>query len=385
MTILFVTEFFPEEENLKFSGGVEAYNFFLVRELAKKHVVKVIYRSTSKSAKKHFLEAENPNFKAIGIFSGTRVDASFSSIPERIIFFLKVILKGVMEEFDIVQGNNFVTFVPAFIIGMVKNKPKVAWYADVFVSKWIELFGIGSGLFGEITERLSISLGWSHVIALSKSTKEKLVRQGMNSQKISTIYAGVDVNFFEEISAPKHKKFTICTISRLVSYKRVDLLIQAVSNLSNMGYDLNLKIIGKGPEKNNLIKLASDLKVGSKIMWLADLKRLDLGRELKSSNLFCLCSNEEGFGMVVIEAASCNLPYVISNNSTLLEITRSAQGGLVFSKNDPEDLTVKIKEIIDYPARYKVLSEKAGRLAKHYSWKSVAESFTRVYEACTEK
>lgn len=384
MTILFITEFFPDEETLKFSGGVEAYSFYLVKELAKKNQVKVIYRSFSNSKGKHFLEVANPNLKIVKINTGSHIEANLSSIPERIMFFTKSIKMGLNENFDIVQGTNFVTYISAFLVGFVKNKPKVAWYPDVFVGKWISLFGLGAGVVGETCERISLILPWSYFVALSKSTKSKLLKRGIDSRKIRTIYAGIDYDFFSEVRASKEKVFTICTISRLVEYKRVDLLIKAVKILSDEGYTLSLKIIGEGGERRNLVKLATNLGISRKIRWLSRLDRVSLAKQLISSHLFCLCSEEEGFGMVVVEAACCKLPYIISSIPVLSEITDSARGGLIFESGNEYDLALKIKDLIDNPKKVMKLSKEGLQLAKKYSWGSIARQFSEVYEKCAK-
>lgn len=379
MKILFITEFFPEDDSLRFTGGVESYNYYLVKALAKINFVTVIcQKNSSKDYNQHPFGS---NIKILRVGKGSKVSASFSSIPDRLTFIISALLTGLRQDFDIVQGNNFVTYLPAFLIGRLKNKPVVAWYADVFLGEWIKLLGWSTGTIGEISERISLKLNWDKIIALSHSTKDKLIMQKIPSKKIEVVYAGVDLNFFNSVKEKKSKDLSICTISRLVSYKRIDLLIKALSLVKSKNGKIKLTIVGEGPEKNNLKDLAKDLKVDNLITWKYNISREELASILKSSTVFCLPSEVEGFGMVILEAASCRLPYIISDIPVLLEITRKAQGGLTFNRGDENDLAERISELMGNSKKREKLSQEAYELAKSYSWDEIAGKFEKVYES----
>lgn len=379
MNILFVTEFFPEDNSLKFTGGVESYNYYLIKALSKKHFLTVICQRNSVT-RKYNQYPFGGNIKVIRVGNGSKLSASFSSVPQRLVYVVSAFWIGLQQEFDVVQGNNFVTYLPAFLIGKFRNKPTVAWYADVFLGEWIKLMGFGAGIVGEVVERISLKLNWNKIVALSNSTKEKLLSQKVLSKKIEVAYAGVDLNFFDSIFTKKSEIFQICTISRLVSYKRIDLLIKALKNISERNNNVKLLIIGDGPEKENLKKLSKTLKVDHLITWKLNLSREEIVRSLKSSHIFCLPSEVEGFGMVVLEAASCKLPYIISDIPVLLEITQNAKGGLVFRRGDEEDLAAKILDLMINEMKHEKLASEGYKLASNYSWDKIAQQFEKVYE-----
>src|SRR5260221_8401212 len=127
MKLLFITEFFPVNDLLQFSGGVEAHNFYLFKELAKKHQVTVLCRW----GEGQFVQNKDWGMKIIRIGNKhKRVDTNFTTIPERLAFFIESFIKGLSLEFDLVQGNNFVSYPSAFLLGLVKRKPTIAWYPD---------------------------------------------------------------------------------------------------------------------------------------------------------------------------------------------------------------------------------------------------------------
>lgn len=382
MKILFVAEFFPKHKGLLFTGGVEAYNYFLVKELSKRHEVIVICRNGIE----HSNQEITKDFRVIRIGSADRrIDTGLTTLGSRMIFLLEGLRLGLNVDFDIVQGNNFVTYPLAFLLGFFKRKPSVAWYPDVFIGRWIKLVGFFSGIVGEITERISLILPWTHIVALSKTTKDKLKRVGINDKNISLIYAGVDLDFFKKIRVKKNNIFTICCISRLVGYKRVDLLIRAVAILQHKGYKFKVYIIGDGPEKNNLMHLTEKLSLESSIIFESNIPRVKLGERIKSSHLFCHPSVVEGFGLVLLEAAACGIPIVASDIMILKEITRERKGVVFFRSDNTIDLASKIELMIKNVKLRRNLSKQVLNLATEYSWSKVAQNFENVYSKLTDK
>lgn len=381
MKILLVCEFFPQDDRLNFTGGVEAYNYYLAKSLALKNEVTVICRRTN-NQKNQVSKSQLKVLPAGNIAS--RIDTSITTFPSRLSFCLGAIKIGLSQDFDVVQGNNFVTYPVAFLIGLIKKKPKIAWYPDVFVGRWFKLTSFFSGLIGEIAERIYLSLPWDHYISLSKSTKTKLLRAQIDSTKITTIYAGIDTYFLKKAVGHKYEEFTICCICRLVNYKRVDLLIKALSILARKQYDLKLNIVGDGPEKLTLQNLAKKLKIEKRIKWESNLDRNELGSRLKSADLFCLASEQEGFGMVVMEAAAAGVPYVISDIAVFREITKGGKGGYLFKKGDEKELANKIEKIIINPLLKQKLATEAFKISKQYSWDKIAQEFEKVYVQTTK-
>lgn len=379
MKLLFVSEFFPANKDLVFTGGVEAYNFYLVRELAKSNNVTVICRSSENYKKKIF-----QGCCVIGIKSPGRVDSSILSIVPRLSFIFKSINLGMKEDFDLIQGNNFVSYPIAFLLGVFKKKPVIAWYPDVFIGRWFKLAGILSGFVGEIIERMTVLFPWAHFIALSNSTKNKLLKVGIKEEKISTIYAGVDIEFFKSIRTTKKPIFTISCVSRFVGYKRLDLLIKASKAIIDKGVEIRVEIIGDGPLQSKIRSLITEYKLEKSVFIKSNLPRYQLGKVIKSSNLFCLTSQEEGFGLVVLEAAACGIPFVVSDLPVLEEITRR-KGGLFFKSGNEKDLESRILEFIQNKKLQTKLKKETEILANSYNWKDISQQFLAIYSKILKK
>ncbi len=355
MRILFVTEFFPKDKNLQFTGGVEVRTYYLIKELRQHHQVDIISRSPKVIA------------------------ATTSSLFARFLFIFQAIIKGIFISADIVEGSNFVTYLPAFLIAKLKGIPAIAWYPDVFIGTWQQKFG-SVGVIGEIAERFSIKLPWDKIIALSKQTKTKLIQAGVDPRKIIVVYAGINQIEFSLIKIPKYHKPTICCISRLVSYKRVNDLIYALKLIRSHLSQTQLIIIGTGPEEKKLKQLAQKINLAPSIIWMNHLSRVDLIKELKKSHLFCLPSITEGFGLVTLEALAASVPYVNANIAINREITHGGKGGLLFIPQSPQDLAKKIISLLSNKKLYQQKISEAKQLCQNYSWQKSAHRTLAIYQ-----
>jgi len=374
MKILLITEFFPNK-NKCFSGGVEARTYFLVKHLTLKHKLIVISRR-----KKNEQKIERGiNLKIIRLGKENKeVEASFSSLLPRFLFLINAFIQALKQDFDLVEGSNFICLIPAYFAGLFKKKPVIAWYPDIYEQEWFKNFFFLTALFGWLTEKFGLILPWSAVIALSKQTKNKLIKAGINSKKIKVIYGGVDIEFVDKLKIKKYSQPTICCIARMVPYKNIDCLIKAINFVKEEIPQIKCLIIGKGPEKAKLFKLTKKLMLDQRITFKQDLSYYELIKSLKSSHLFCLPSRIEGFGLATIEALACRLPFIIADNAINKEITKG-KGGLFFEINNAQDLAKKIIQIFkDKKLSYDLIKQ-GRKILKNYHWKEIAKQTEKVY------
>ena len=79
--------------------------------------------------------------------------------------------------------------------------------------------------------------------------------------------------------------------------------------------DIILEIIGKGPYKKELVKLARELGVEVRVVFRQDLARKDLLQEYAEADLFVSLSEHEAFGISIAEALASKLPCLVANTS----------------------------------------------------------------------
>jgi glycosyltransferase involved in cell wall biosynthesis len=88
----------------------------------------------------------------------------------------------------------------------------------------------------------------------------------------------------------------------------------------------------------------------------------------------------EGFGMVVLEAMGLGIPYVCSDIPPLIEITENGKGGLIFKKDNPNDLADKLFQIIANKKMYLKKSEEALNFVRKYDWNVIVRQIEGLYK-----
>jgi glycosyltransferase involved in cell wall biosynthesis len=148
----------------------------------------------------------------------------------------------------------------------------------------------------------------------------------------TVIYPPVDIDRFG-ISDKRDNYFI--TISRLVPYKRIDLIIRACNELN-----LPLLIVGDGPCRKDLEKIAK-----KNVTFLGHLPPPEMDKYLKNARAF-IFSAEEDFGIVNVEAQACGVPVIAYGRGGALETVEADISGVFFYKQDTQSLIDAINRFL---------------------------------------
>ena len=133
-------------------------------------------------------------------------------------------------------------------------------------------------------------------------------------------------------------------VGRLVEYKNVDTIIEALSAFYN-GQEFRLHIVGDGAEKAYLQKAAASFGVTDRIVFHGHLDRTGVFDLLKKSFCFIMVSNNETFGMVYIEAMLAGCITVASRGCGVDGIIRDGDNGFLSKQGDVKGLINTISRI----------------------------------------
>ena len=136
----------------------------------------------------------------------------------------------------------------------------------------------------------------------------------------------------------KRETFKVVTSSRLISLKRVDGIVRAVESLPNV----ELIVIGDGPELSSLQSLAIDLGIESKVTFTGRLSAEQALSSVARADLLVLNSTHEGFPHVLLEAMALGVPVVATAVGGTPEIIRTHQDGLLIASEDENGLSKAI-------------------------------------------
>jgi len=281
-----------------------------------------------------------------------------------------------LEDIDLVIGYNFITYPVAYKLAKKLNSKVALRYHDVWIGEWTKNMGI-TGLFGEVLERYIFKKDIDLYVAVSDYTRENLNKYVDNTRTL-TVHNIVD---FPIIESEKYEKPTISCVARLVEYKRVNDLIKAISIIREEIPNIQCKIIGTGPEEENLKKLSNQLGLDENIEFLGFIEEHDdVMRIVNSSDVFCLPSIVEGFGIVIIEAQSLETPFVAARIPSVLE-SSGQKGGLFFEPKNHNELAVQILKILKDKKLYKNLQKEGLENKNNYTKEVIGEKLNKAYES----
>lgn len=369
MRIGIFTEYFPRTDDFEVKGGAEASAFNEANYLSQNHQVTVITSNESGSDKNDYIN----EIKVIRC-GKVREYVQTGSFIDRLSYMKAAYDQGKNENFDIIVAYNFITYPIVWKLSQKLKIPCVARYHDVWIGEWVNNVGF-KGITGEILERYTLSRDFDRIIAVSNYTRKKL-EKFVSPHKINVVPNIVEV---PPINVDKFNRPTICCVSRLVEYKRVDDLIKAVSILKNDIPDINCIIIGTGPREEYLKKMVKKFDLEENIKFYGFVKsHVDVLKTIKASDLFCLPSSVEGFGIVIVESMRLGVPFVASNIFPLIEASHK-KGGLFFQLKNYKELSEKIKYLLKDKEKYNQLSREGIRYSSMYKGKKIAGKLEKIY------
>ena len=108
----------------------------------------------------------------------------------------------------------------------------------------------------------------------------------------------------------------------------------------------NLVVIGSGPLRAKLERLARDLGIADRVHFLGNRSHQEVARWMNVADVLCLASRNEGMPNVVLEARASGLPVVATPAGAIPELPLDKEHFLVVKSCNPEDLAAGLQEML---------------------------------------
>jgi teichuronic acid biosynthesis glycosyltransferase TuaC len=204
------------------------------------------------------------------------------------------------------------------------------------------------------------------LITVCQALKNRLVELGIPGERVVVLRNGVDLDLFRPLDRSTVRRDlgitrrTIGSVGHLIQRKGHHHVIRALAHLP----DTDLVIVGTGPERDSLEKLAAQIGVSDRVRFFGLLDQQSLCRVYNALDALILASTREGWANVLLEAMACGTPVVASSVWGTPEIVGAPEAGVLMRIIDEHGVAAGVAQL--FQAR--PLREATRRYAKGYDW-----------------
>lgn len=231
-------------------------------------------------------------------------------------------------------------------------------------------------------------------IAISDELYKGLVIDGVDRERIFRVPNFIDIGSFCHNSKPDllfkerlglQDRLVVTSCGRLVKIKGIDILLKAWQEIMKAHENAVLLIVGDGPMRDDLKRMAEDLGVDSSVKfsgWQDDIRGF-----LAISDIFVLPSLQEGLANSLLEAMSFGLPVVGTRISGTEDVIQDGVNGLLVDPKDFEGLASAVRSLIRDREQAAMLGRRALETIKErYSIEKIYPVYIDLYNSlCGEQ
>lgn len=219
------------------------------------------------------------------------------------------------------------------------------------------------------------------IIAVSEAVKRSLIRHHIRASKIDVLHNGLDItkyiltghadNVRKEYDIPSDK-FLYVFVGRLIHQKAVDVLINALKEVSGEAY---LLIVGQGKDLEQLKQQAQASGQEKRVVFGG--VRSDIPQLLATADCFVLPSRYEGLPLVLTEALAAGKPIIVSDFEAAKEVITDGENGLIVPREDSHALANAMSSIKSDKQLRSNLADSAKKSAERFSISHHVEAVLR--------
>lgn len=224
---------------------------------------------------------------------------------------------------------------------------------------------------------------------VSRAMKQYAIASlSMATDRIQVMPMGVDLKYrFKPVDNVVREPLRIIFVGRLVDKKGAVHAIDAVHLLHRDFPGLELVIAGDGPLRESLQQRVKTLELEASVRFLGSVTQQELPALYSSASIAVVPSvidergDQEGLGLVAIEAMGCGCAVVVSSMAAMGDIVSDGDTGLVFNMGSIEDLANKLRFLLQHPDERQLMAQRGREYVKQrYDWHAIAAQYRVLLE-----
>jgi glycosyltransferase involved in cell wall biosynthesis len=228
-----------------------------------------------------------------------------------------------------------------------------------------------------------------HVVANAEAIRSMLVNEeGLPASRVSVIHNGLDLPRFdarvrEGLKAPLPDTGGAPVVVHVANMnhpvKRQEDLLLALAMLRHGGTTLHAWLVGDGPRRPELEKLAAELGVADTVHFLKH--RADVPAIYARATFGVLCSTAEGMSNAVMEGMAAGLPMVVTRVGGNPDLIRDGERGLLVQPERPAQLAQAFNQFLSNPEKARGMGRAARDfVARELSLEKLVRLHDRLYQ-----
>ena len=201
----------------------------------------------------------------------------------------------------------------------------------------------------------------------------------VSKTEVITVNNGVDTDFWSKVAGRPRLWHRLVSVGRLSRSKGHDVLLRALTLVAQGDLHLECTIIGEGPERTSLGKLALELGLQRFVSFPGLMGRDAIRDYLGSASIFVLASCDEGLPLALLEGMAAGLAIVATNVGGIPSLITHGQEGLLVEPNDPQALAAAIRVLLESPKLNEGMRAKAIQRASNYPFRKTVDRYLEIY------
>lgn len=307
--------------------------------------------------------------------NGVKILRRFGSLT--VFFYTTWFLLTKSKSYDVVidEIHGIPFFSPIFT-----KKPVIVFIHEIAGEIWDYMYPFPINRIGKWLELFFFRLyKHNYFWTDAPSTIDELTKRGVPKGSCTAIPCPITVSDrsiilrAKKLSKPDHPAFVFA--SRLVKMKGIEEVIKAFSFIVKQYSNASLIIIGSGEESyiRSLHSMANDYGCDKNITFAGRVGEKEKYTLMAQAHILLHASVKEGWGLVVLEAASVGTPSVVYDVPGLRDIVKDKKTGVIVHTNSPRDMARVALELYEDKKRYAQYQINAQKWEQSLDWDTIAD------------